>query len=155
MKTWVVYTLVNAVLENYPSIPHQSQHLKVSMSHLMGCQIFRGVLTELLFSPGVLTSWDPTYNSACSLTLWMELLRLKSGANAEVPRSWASRGWHHWFQKEAWLYLSLWENDPTSDLMFNLRKLFWSDFMFSIPSVFVLTKQDINFVNCGYLFRLK
>ena len=45
----------------------------------------------------------------------------------------ANTGWH-WLQKEVWWYVSLWENDPTSRLIYCLNELFLEEFMVSVAS---------------------
>ena len=35
-----------------------------------------------------------------------------------------SKGQIYWFQEEVWLYVSLWENDPISHLIYYLSELF-------------------------------
>ena len=58
----------------------------------------------------------------------------------------ASRGQLHWFQKEVWFYVSLWENDPNSHLIITSE----NSFMVSIVSFKLsLTRHDVYFVNYG------
>ena len=47
----------------------------------------------------------------------------------------ASRGRLHWLQKTVQLYVSLWENDPTSHLIYYLSKQFPSEFKVCIASI--------------------
>ena len=42
--------------------------------------------------------------------------------------------WFYWFQKQVWLYLSLWENKPPSHSIYCLSKQFLNELMISIVS---------------------
>ena len=65
-------------------------------------------------------------------------------------------------KKKVWLYVSLWENDPTSHLIYYLSKQFPHECMVSITSINSFSIQhDVNFLNyhpikggyalgCGY-----
>ena len=54
---------------------------------------------------------------------------------------------------DTWLHVSLWENDPTSDLIYNLSQQFPFDFMFSVSSFKSSSMQhDVHFVNCGPIY---
>ena len=60
----------------------------------------------------------------------------------------ANRKWLHWLQKEVRLYLSLWENDPTSHLIFYLSEPDPKEFMVPIASFkSSSTQRDDDFVN--------
>ena len=41
----------------------------------------------------------------------------------------ANKGWRLWFQKEARLYVSLWENDPVLSLIYYLNNQFLNQYM--------------------------
>ena len=45
-----------------------------------------------------------------------------------------SRGQLYWFQKEVWSYVSLWEHEPTSHLIYYLCEQFPNEFMILIAS---------------------
>ena len=62
----------------------------------------------------------------------------------------ASRGRLLWLQKEVWLYRSLWENDPTSHLIYYLSKHCKHEFMVSVASFKSSSIQhDVHLVNYG------
>ena len=51
-------------------------------------------------------------------------------------------------KKKSVFYVSLWENDPTSNLIYYLSKRFSNEFMVSFASLLSSsTKHDVNFVN--------
>ena len=58
--------------------------------------------------------------------------RLPGGVPLICILSKDQQGWLHWFQTSDWLYVSLWENDPTSHLIYYLSKQFPNKFKVSV-----------------------
>lgn len=55
-------------------------------------------------------------------------------------------GWLNWFQKDVWLHVGLWENEP-SYLIYHLSKQFLTEFMASVSSFKSSSNQhDFNFL---------
>ena len=78
---------------------------------------------------------------------------LKSEANAEVPGicilSNGQQGVTPLAPKRVCLYKCLWENDPTSHLIYYLSKHFPNEFMVSTASFKSSMHHDVHFGNYG------
>lgn len=60
----------------------------------------------------------------------------------------------YWFRKEVWLYVMLWENDPTL-LIYYVCKRFPNEFMVSVTSFKTSSpKHDVHYVNNGPRVKL-
>ena len=59
----------------------------------------------------------------------------------------------YWLQKEVWLYVSIWKNDPTSQLIYDLTEQFLNEFIVSIAWLNASSKQPhTHFVNQGPVY---
>ena len=72
-----------------------------------------------------------------------------------------SRGQIHWFQKKVWFYLSLQENEPNYNLIYNLIEQSPNEFLVSVASRLLLTRhapwhvsQILSQIHPGYPSKL-
>lgn len=59
---------------------------------------------------------------------------------------WPAGGWHHWFQNEVQMRVSLWASDPTSHLSYYHSKQFM---VYGSVASFKSIQPDVHFVDNG------